>query len=176
MVGFGDSRVQHPVTEVRFRPVVEADRGFLRGLYAATREEELAAAPWPVAAKEAFLDQQFAAQDHSYRANYPGAELLVILAGATPAGRLYLHARADEVRIMDIALLPAWRRRGLGTAILQAVLAHARSAGRSVSIHVESFNPAQRLYARLGFRPVGRNDVYVLLEWRPGADPVKPVG
>ena len=64
-------------------------------------------------------------------------------------------------------LLPEQRGRGVGTALLTAVFAESVPAGRSVSIHVELFNPARRLYERLGFRELSRNGVYALMEW-PG--------
>jgi ribosomal protein S18 acetylase RimI-like enzyme len=65
------------------------------------------------------------------------------------AGRLWLDEGDDRLHILDIALLPAWRGRGLGTRCLQAL---AEAAGqRPLSIHVEIHNPARRLYERLGF-------------------------
>lgn len=72
-----------------------------------------------------------------------------------------------EIRIMDIALLPEHRGRGTGTALLHRLMAEATSAGKFVSIHVERFNPALRLYRRLGFEPAADEGVYVRLEWRP---------
>jgi ribosomal protein S18 acetylase RimI-like enzyme len=82
------------------------------------------------------------------------------------AGRLYVHRGEEDIRIMDIALAPAYRGRGIGTALLEELMAEARSSGRSLSIHVELQNPARSLYDRLGFVPVGEHGVYVLMEWR----------
>lgn len=154
---------------VGFRRAVESDHAFLQGLYASIRETELAPLPWSPEDKQRFLAQQFAAQDHTYRTNYPGAEFLILVVDGTDAGRLYLHRRTDEIRIMDIALLPPFRNRGIGTAVLQHVLAEGQALGRPVTIHVEVFNPALRLYARLGFRQISSTEVYALMEWRPGA-------
>ncbi|MDT7713547.1 MAG: hypothetical protein QOG46_2377, partial [Pseudonocardiales bacterium] len=88
---------------MRLRPVDDADRAFLVELYASTREEELAQVEWPEGARETFVEQQFAAQDHHYRANYPGATLDVIEVDGSPAGRLYVHRGPSDIRIMDIA-------------------------------------------------------------------------
>jgi Acetyltransferase (GNAT) family len=82
-----------------------------------------------------------------------------------PIGRLYLHESAAEVRVMDIAVLPEWRGQGLGTTLLHAVLDAGREGNARVSLHVEPGNPAQRLYARLGFRLVEHRGVYDFLEW-----------
>jgi len=41
------------------------------------------------------------------------------------------------------------------------------AAGKPVTIHVESFNPALSLYRRLGFEHVDTNGVYYLMRWTP---------
>lgn len=151
------------------RMAEDQDRDFLATVYASTREEELANVPWSPEQKRAFVAHQFAAQDAAYTANYPGASRLVIVAAGADVGRLYLHPRADEIRIMDIALLPAARGRGIGTTLLQCVLAEGAASGRFVSIHVESFNPARALYERLGFQLAEAGPVYLRLEWRPSS-------
>lgn len=147
------------------RPATEADRDFLLSVYASTREEELAQVSWEEGAREAFLEHQFSAQDHHYRTNYPGATLDVIEVAGEPAGRLYVHRGPDEIRIMDIALVPAFRGRGIGTGLLGELMDEAGSSGRALSIHVEVNNPARRLYERLGFEPAGEHGVYVLMRW-----------
>jgi ribosomal protein S18 acetylase RimI-like enzyme len=77
-------------------------------------------------------------------------------------------------QIVDIALVPASRRRGLGRALLSAVLAAATAAGATVSLSVEVGNPASGLYERLDFVPTGLADHYREMEWRP-ASPDEPV-
>jgi ribosomal protein S18 acetylase RimI-like enzyme len=146
------------------RPATAADREFLLGVYASTREQELAQVEWQNGAREAFIEHQFSAQDQHYRANYPGATLDVIEADGEPAGRLYVHRGDDDIRIMDIALAPDFRGRGIGTALLCELMDEAGSSGRSLSIHVEMQNPARSLYERLGFVPAGEHGVYVLMK------------
>ena len=155
-----------PATQVSFRPVCEADTELLVAIYASTRADELAQVAWDDAQKDAFVRMQFEAQRKFYQSEYPGAEFQIILVADEPAGRLYVHRRECEIRIMDIALLPGFRGRGIGTQILENILAEGTRTQRPVTIHVESFNPAQRLYDRLGFKRVGSNGVYHLLEWR----------
>lgn len=135
-------------------------------MYASAREEELSIAPWTADEKAAFLEFQFNAQDVHYR-TYANAEFFVIEADGEPIGRLYLNRAADFLGVMDIALLPAWRGRGIGRGLLEDVMAEAASAGVVVSLHVERHNPARRLYARLGFTQVEDGPVYDRLEWRP---------
>lgn len=152
------------MSEVTLRQCTTADRGLLEAVYASTREPELALVPWDDAAKRAFVAQQFAAQDKHYREHYPGATLDVIEADGEPAGRLYVSWSDADIRIMDIALLPEFRGRGIGTRLLRELLDAGRASGRSVSIHVERENPARRLYERLGFRAVGEHGIYLLME------------
>jgi ribosomal protein S18 acetylase RimI-like enzyme len=154
---------------VRLRPVAEDDRAFLVELYGSVREEELRQVEWDDGAKRAFIEQQFSAQDRHYRENYPGATLDVIEVDGEPAGRLYVYRGRDDVRIMDIALAPPFRGRGIGTRLLRTLIDEAQASGRKLSIHVELNNPARRLYERLGFRPAGEHGVYVLMERPPGA-------
>jgi ribosomal protein S18 acetylase RimI-like enzyme len=155
------------VTEPRLRPVAGDDRAFLVDLYASVREPELAHVPWDGAAKRAFVEHQFSAQDAHYREHYPGATLDVIEVDGESAGRLYVHRGPSDIRIMDIALAPAFRRRGIGTGLLRTLMTEAEESGRMLSIHVEANNPARTLYERLGFRPAGEHGVYLRMEWYP---------
>lgn len=152
---------------VALRPIQDGDAELLFAIYASTRAEELAQVAWDDAQKEGFLRMQFDAQRKFYESEYPGAEFQIILVAGERAGRLYVHRRKQEIRIMDIALLPEFRGRGIGTMLLNDILAEGHRTSRPVTIHVESFNPARRLYARLGFRKVASNGVYHLLEWKP---------
>jgi ribosomal protein S18 acetylase RimI-like enzyme len=151
----------------RLRPAAETDREFLLGLYASTRADELALVDWDEPTKLAFVEQQFTAQDEHYRSNYPGARLDVIEVDGERAGRLYVHRGHGDIRIMDIALVPEFRGRGIGTELLRSLVAEANESGRKLSIHVEANNPARSLYDRLGFRPAGEHGIYVLMERAP---------
>jgi ribosomal protein S18 acetylase RimI-like enzyme len=148
--------------------VVDADRDFLVGLYASTREEELTQVAWDERAKRAFVEHQFSAQDSHYREHYPGATLDLIEVDGRLAGRLYVHRGEQDIRIMDIALAPEFRGRGIGTELLRSLIAEADESDRKLSIHVEFNNPARSLYDRLGFQPAGEHGVYVLMERPPG--------
>lgn len=152
---------------VVLRAVHEGDLPFLRIVYASTREDELSATNWDDAQKGAFLAMQFDAQHRHYVEHYPGADFLIIEQLGRPIGRLYVDRGPYEIRLMDIALLPEHRGRGLGTRLIAMLLDEARAAGHVVRIHVEQFNPALRLYERLGFKRLEERGVYWLMEWMP---------
>lgn len=145
----------------------DRDEGFLRLVYAESRREELDQVAWEEGAREQFLGAQFDAQSTHYLKYYPGAEFFIIERAGRPVGRLYLHRQPRDIRIMDIALIPAARGQGIGTTLLNQILREGDAAGKIVSIHVEKFNPALRLYERLGFRPVADRGAYWLLERSP---------
>lgn len=151
---------------VAFRPATDADKPFLSALYASTREDELRVVDWPESQKSAFLGVQFEAQHRYYHEQFPSAEFLVVEREGSAIGRIYLDRRTDELRLVDIALIPEARNQGLGEALLLDLLDEAQEVSLPVRIHVEQFNPAMRLYLRLGFEPIEDKGVYQLLEWR----------
>lgn len=153
---------------ITFRPERPEDEPFLYRLYVSTREPEMRLVDWSSEQKTAFLRQQFHAQTTHYKTQYADADYSIILFDGKPAGRLYLHQRASDLRIMDILLAPEQRGSGIGTLLLRELLDKAEARGHSVSIHVEQDNPALRLYERLGFRQIDTFGVYYLMEWKPG--------
>ncbi len=156
--------------QISLRPIEEGDRPFLFRLYASTRAEELAVVDWTDEEKEHFLDFQFGAQHDYYQEQFASARFDLVLVDGEPAGRLYVDRRDDEIRLIDIALLPELRRRGIGGRLMDQVLAEGREAGLPVQIHVEHNNPAMRLYDRLGFERVEEQGVYWLMRWQPEAE------
>jgi GNAT superfamily N-acetyltransferase len=121
---------------------------------------------WTDTEKSAFVEMQFRAQAQYYREHYPNTSFDVILHDGQEVGRLYVSRWPDEIRIVDIALLPDSCNRGIGTALLCQLQTEAQAAGKPLRIHVERFNPALKLYARLGFREIEDKGVYLFMEWR----------
>lgn len=156
-----------PGRAIALRPIAPEDRDILRRIYASTRAEELAPLDWDEARKAAFLAMQFDAQHAHYQEHYPLAAFDLILLDGQPIGRLYVDQWADQIRIVDIALLPEYRGQGIGTAFLRAIIDEGRRLALPVTIHVERLNPALHLYHRLGFRTIEDKGVYLLMEWSP---------
>lgn len=144
-------------TRVALRPAEDGDHAFLARVYASTREAELAAVPFTAEQKATFLEQQFAAQSRHF-ATYVDTSFDVVLVDGEPAGRLIVGHWPEREHLADIALLPAFRGRGIGTRLLAQVIGEADRRRVPTTIQVDRTNPAQRLYARLGFSPVGPDD------------------
>lgn len=154
---------------VTLRQICRDDEPFLFHVYASTRLDELAPLDWSEDAKTAFLQQQFAAQHQHYHTYFAHADFKIILLDDRPIGRLYVARQQDEIRLVDIALLPEYRNAGIGTRLLQDLLAEAAAAVKPVHLHVEKFNPALRLYERLGFSRIADRGVYWFMEWLPSS-------
>jgi RimJ/RimL family protein N-acetyltransferase len=153
----------HPAM-IHTRPIEADDMEFLFEVYASTRATELAATPWNETQKEAFLRQQFDAQHTYYQQQFRAASYEIVLAGDQPIGRFYIDRREREIRIIDISLLPQFCGQGIGSGLLKQIMCEAASARLPVSIHVEKYNPALRLYRRLGFAEIQDLGVYLLMQ------------
>jgi ribosomal protein S18 acetylase RimI-like enzyme len=152
---------------IGLRPAVAADEPFLYRVYASTRKEEIQLFDWNDDQKTAFLTMQFGAQRLSYRQSFPGWGYDIISICDQPVGRFFVHRGADAIRVVDLGLLPEYRSRGIGSALLKAVLEEADAAGMPIRLQVESFNRAMKLYERLGFRAVRINGIHVEMECAP---------
>ncbi len=127
-----DSR-SAPVT---LRPEQPGDEPFLFEVYASTREAELALTNWEEPARRAFLDMQFTAMRRGYAGMYPAGEFLIIDLGGRAIGRMVLNRTVEEIRVVDLALLPADRNAGIGTFLMRQVCAEAAQAGKPVRLSV----------------------------------------
>jgi ribosomal protein S18 acetylase RimI-like enzyme len=121
-------------------------------LTSGTRAAELATVSWTDEQKAAFVQMQFAAQAQCSREHYPNTSFDVIVLDDESVGRLYVARWTGEIRIVDTALLPECCNGGIGTTLVRELQAEAQASSRPLRIHVERFNPALRLYERLGFR------------------------
>jgi ribosomal protein S18 acetylase RimI-like enzyme len=157
-------------TSVILRSITQQDEALLCEIYSSTRAEEMErVGDWSKEQKTAFVRQQFEAQHVYYQQNYIDAAFWIILKNGQAAGRLYIDENFVDgsIRIIDITLLPLYRNTGIGEGILKDVLSYAQQKKKPVTIHVESFNPAMKLYERLGFTLKDKkNGVYYLLEWK----------
>ena len=143
-----------------YRNAVPEDEGFLFELYASTRIKELDAWGWNNQQQEAFLKMQFQARQSSYKNQFPNSNYQIVLMHQLAVG---------EIRLADIALLPEYRDRGIGSFLIQSLLAEAARARKPLRLQVIQFNRALRLYQRLGFSKVSDRGVYFSMEWLPPA-------
>ena len=144
------------------------DEEFLFAVYASTREEELRLWGWDDNQKRAFLEMQFRGQSQQYGLCYPQADSSIILFGDHPVGRFLVDRSGPEIMLVDIALLPEYRNRRIGTTLIQSLLQEATGAKKNVALHVLRGSAAARLYERLGFTKVDEDGVYLEMKKTPG--------
>ena len=146
--------------------MTEGDQALSQAIYASTRADEMAMVPWSPEQKEQFIAFQFDAQRRHYEQHFPRAAFDMVVKEDAVIGRFFVDRTPDEIRIIDIALLPTYRGSGIGSALIRPLLDEAARAGKPVRIHVERENRARQLYDRLGFVPVDSHGIYELMEWR----------
>ena len=152
---------------ITLRPAGPDDYDFLVEIYGSTRAEELALVPWTVEQQQAFVRSQFAAQQEHYAKTYPAASHDIILSDNRAVGRLYVARLDQEIRIIDITLLPAERNTGIGSYLIKQLVDEANRSGKMTRIYVEEFNPSLRLFERLGFSPSEQHGMHVLMRCDP---------
>ena len=144
------------------------DGGFLLPRYASTRPE-LTGLGWPAKQQDAFTRMQFDAQTRHYRLSFPDAIYSVISAGGEPAGRLIVDHADDQILIIDIALLPEFRRTGIGNRLIRRLLDQADVDRLPVRCHVLHDSTARQFWEHAGFTAQGSDGVYVAMERAPQA-------
>jgi GNAT superfamily N-acetyltransferase len=154
-------------SSVELRPISDDDDQFLLSVYASTRAEELAQVEWAEGQKEMFLRWQFDLQRGEYSSRFPDAAYHVIVVDEHPAGRIWVGTDDEQIRLLDIALLPEFQNRGVGTALLRSLIDQAAQAGKALRHMVFVLNNnADRFYERLGFIVIEDLGAYKHMEWR----------
>jgi ribosomal protein S18 acetylase RimI-like enzyme len=152
---------------VTTRPATPEDDAFLYALFSAVRGPDFAHLPMPPAQLDMLLRIQFAGQKQSYGAQYPGSDSIVLLE-SQPIGRFWLYHGPTEHQLVDISLLPEFRNRGIGGALVRQAVADAREAGVRLCCSVARTNTGSlKFHQRLGFQIVGEDEVYYDLAVEP---------
>lgn len=147
------------------RAADDGDQAFLKQLYASTRDD-LRLMPADPAFVDSLIVMQQNIQVIGYRNAYPEAEYLVLESQGEAIGRIVVHTGTDELRLVDISLLPQARGKGFGTAILRALQKSALQKNLPLALSVRRDNTqARRLYLTLGFQLVSGDELSEQLKW-----------
>jgi len=164
-----DIQARLPVGNIlTLRRVAPDDEEFLVALYASTREEELAQVEWAEGQKDQFLRWQYGLQRSEYHTRFPDADYYIVLMDNQPAGRIWIGRDDQQIRLLDIALLPEFQKRGIGTILLRRLIDEASQTNKFLRHMVFVLNnDAHRFYERLGFAVIEDLGAYKHMEWRP---------
>ncbi len=153
---------------VVLRPATDADSDLLLEIFESSRPD-FALIPLAPNLKSQLVAQQQQAQQLHYAAAYPSAQYLVIEADGTAIGQLILWRDDSQLRVIDLAVLPAFRGHGIGRQLVMQLQDQAKDAGLPLQLAVWGWNDgAMRLYRTLGFRQTGEDAGYVQLRWEAG--------
>jgi ribosomal protein S18 acetylase RimI-like enzyme len=140
-------------------------------VYASTRAEELAQVQWAESQQEQFVRWQYDLQRNEYQSRFPDAKYDVILVDGRPAGRIWVGSDDEQIRLLDIALLPEFQKRGVGTVLIRQLIDESIRAGKQLCHMVFALNDnAQRFYERLGFVVIEDLGAYKHMEYRERRD------
>jgi len=157
-------------TSIVLRPAVPEDEEFLFKVYVGTRLDEVAAWGWDKAQQEMFLRLQFKAQQFHYD-DFDDSGKSIIMDDDRPIGRVIINRYTEYLHLADIALLPEYRNSGIGTKVLNDLLAEGKQKGLPVLLEVAKTNRAGQLYKRLGFEITSDIGMHFKMEWRPEVAP-----
>jgi len=166
------------IDRIYLRPIGPEDEPFLFSLYVKAREEGLESFSREGADKAQKVDRdkadqasllmiQFKAHQHHYATISPQADQMIIEVDGRRAGSLIVIRARKEIRLAEIVLLPEYRNRGIGSALIEDLAGEAGRSGLPLRLHVAKFNRAIRLYRRLGFVLIGDVGTHYFMERRP---------
>lgn len=154
--------------EITLRPATESDDELLFAIYASTRQHEIESFGWADGQKEAFLRMQFAQRRGAYKLQFPAAEYCVILADSEPVGSVIVERREDAISLTDVAILPEFAGRGVGSSVLGSLKDEAITRGQPIVLHVDKTNrPALQFYLLRGFTVTGESQINYSMQWQP---------
>lgn len=164
MTGASAASNAHLPDNVVLRDIGDGDLEFLRMLYRTTRYD-IQRSDLPDEQKLTLMDQQFLAQHQYYQTQFPEGEFKLIAREGIGVGRIYVIQSPAELRLIDISLVPEWRGKGLGGALIDDLKNRATQAEIPLRLRVEPDNPALKLYRRLGFKMIADEQINFHMEW-----------
>ncbi|MBD8499462.1 GNAT family N-acetyltransferase [Paenibacillus arenosi] len=154
---------------MQYRSACSEDEPFLFELYADSRRKEILAWEWDEMTRDAFLQMQWKAQQHSYAVQYPDAQHFIIETKEhIPVGRYILWDSNQHTTLVDLTIHSLYRNQGIGTSILTMLQADAILTSKPIVLSVFEQNfAARRLYERLGFCVTQSTELYATMIWTP---------
>lgn len=156
---------------IAFRIVENKDADFIYKVFCDGRAWEFAVTDLSQAEQQDFLKGQYVLQSHGYAENFPNAVHRIITRNGVDVGRIIFDVHDDHLHIIDLSILTAFQRQGIGGDVMLGMMQEARNGRVPVRLHVARLSPAQRLYARLGFEIKQEVGNHLALEWMPEIGP-----
>jgi ribosomal protein S18 acetylase RimI-like enzyme len=137
---------------VTTRPMTDDDSMLLFELYASTRADELSRSGWATPQQRSFFRMQAQNQERYFLRHYDHLDRRTICINGFSAGRLLVDRPSHAIVIVDLALLPAFRGRGVGSMLMRSILEEAAEQRLPVHVDVPKNSASLETCERLGFR------------------------
>jgi ribosomal protein S18 acetylase RimI-like enzyme len=155
---------------VTTRPVGADDQAFIYRAFESSREAEFSLLGWPPEKVEELMRSQFELQTNGYSCTFPQADHLVIMLDGEPVGRVIVNESDVEIRMVDIAILTSFRRRGIGRSIVRMLMDVAEKARKPLRHQVYHGElDAIRFYFAMGYQVVESGEAAFKMEWQPAS-------
>lgn len=151
----------------QLRKEMAADLGFLRHLFVANRWIEFAPLALGEQQRLQLLSSQFDLQDKHYKSFFPETDRRIVTVEGQPVGRIYILRGEPKWTLIDLSLLPEVAGQGIGSRLIDGMLAEADVARRPVSLHCSVTNPAFEIYKAKGFIEVAQEGADWIMERWP---------
>ena len=157
---------------LEIRPARAEDEPFLAALFAVNEQERLAASGADATTLQAVIRHELAGQRRHYRQLDEDATHCLILAEGAAAGRVVYWENREEIRLAELAIAPACRGLGIGSAVIDTLKARALTTRRPLRLHVEKYHLRQpgNFYRRLGFVVLEDRQTHWFMEWNGPTD------
>ena len=156
------------LNSIELKPATADDEKFLVTVYKSSRGDDLRELGWDEDRVNEFLEMQYQAQRTFDQTDHAQASDQIILLAGKPVGRLFVESTADEVRCVDLSLLPEFRTCGIGTFLVRKLQRQAAAANKPLRSQVIRFSRAINLFERLGFIRTSETGTHFQMEWTPG--------
>jgi GNAT superfamily N-acetyltransferase len=147
------------------RPTRADDQEFLYRLFYSVHSEKLRLGPLGEEEKTKLVELMYQGFIRHYSSLAPVSDDRLILLNNESIGRMILLQTREEIRLADLAILPEYRQRGIGSALIGQVQTESMMSKRPVRLQVAQFDRALGLYRRLGFYKTDVEGPYIHLEW-----------
>lgn len=91
----------------------------------------------------------------------------IISLNGNPVGSYLLREKNHTLYFSCFSILPDYQNQGIGSQILQSIIALSDQTGFPCLLCYLAGNRAARLYLRFGFRPYRRDKPFVYMKYRP---------
>lgn len=152
---------------ITLRPFEDSDTDFIHYVFSSVRRDMLAGTGATGKQLDQLVREQSRLQLAHYQKFYADGDHSIVEFDGRKVGRIYIHRQDHDIRLMDVSLLPEFRNKGIGSMLIQELIDEADRNDVMVSLHVEPYNPARRLYVRLGFEKKDDVQAYDYMERQP---------